>query len=76
MCMLEVSVSPDLTPGNERSCMCMLEVSILILSVLCICVCQIHCLKSVYIENIILVVYLLNIFFRILQRVDVKDELI
>ena len=56
--------------------MCMLEVSILILSVLCICVCQIHCLKSVYIENIILVVYLLNIFFRILQRVDVKDELI
>jgi hypothetical protein len=26
MYMLEVSVSPDLTPGNERSCMCMLEV--------------------------------------------------
>ena len=26
MCMLEVYVSPDLTPGNERSCMCMLEV--------------------------------------------------
>jgi hypothetical protein len=27
MCMLEVPVSPDLTPGNERSCMWMLEVS-------------------------------------------------
>ena len=26
MCMLEVPASPDLTPGNERSCMCMLEV--------------------------------------------------
>jgi hypothetical protein len=22
MCMVEVPVSPDLTPGNERSCMC------------------------------------------------------
>jgi hypothetical protein len=26
MCMLEASALPDLTPGNERSCMCMLEV--------------------------------------------------
>jgi hypothetical protein len=28
MYVLEVSVSPDLTPGNERSCICMLEVSV------------------------------------------------
>ena len=28
MCMLEVPVSPDLTPGNERSYMWMLEVSV------------------------------------------------